>query len=185
MFTCSLFLWFLNFSAQWFWSIIFTNEIIDYIIFFFSMSLVRRKHMEHSPQITKTLLKKSLWPLFMNGVQLPQGHSHFEEAVYFIPLSSQKFLELILSTSEGWKLSRPYTVLGIKLMQNLFAWSDFGFDLICHVLHQELELYLSKYQITNPSKSLWEWGQWLVFEHGKPVCFHYFLIKPSVKNIWA
>ena len=30
-------------------------------------------------------------------------HSHFEEAVYFLSLSSQKFLVLILSTSEGWK----------------------------------------------------------------------------------
>ena len=39
----------------------------------------------------------------MDGVQLPQGHSHFEEAVYFLPFSSQKFLLLILSTSEGWK----------------------------------------------------------------------------------
>ena len=46
---------------------------------------------------------KTLWPLFMDGVQLPQGYSHFEEAVYFLPLSSQKFLVLILSTSEGWK----------------------------------------------------------------------------------
>ena len=45
--------------------------------------------------------KKALWPLFMDGVQLPQGYSHFEEAVYFLPLSSQKFLVLILSTSEG------------------------------------------------------------------------------------
>ena len=45
--------------------------------------------------------KKTLWPLFMDGVQLPQGYSHFEEAVYFLPFSSQKFLELILSTSEG------------------------------------------------------------------------------------
>ena len=25
---------------------------------------------------------KTLWPLFMDGVQLPQGYSHFEEAVY-------------------------------------------------------------------------------------------------------
>ena len=41
--------------------------------------------------------------LFMDGVQLPQGYSHFEETVYFLPLSSQKFLVLILSTSEGWK----------------------------------------------------------------------------------
>ena len=39
----------------------------------------------------------------MDGVQLPQGYSHFEEAVYFLPLSSQKFLVLILSTSEGRK----------------------------------------------------------------------------------
>ena len=39
----------------------------------------------------------------MDGVQLSQGYSHFEEAVYFLPLSSQKFLLLFLSTSEGWK----------------------------------------------------------------------------------
>ena len=39
----------------------------------------------------------------MDGVQLPQGCSHFEEAVYFLPFSSQKFLVLILSTLEGWK----------------------------------------------------------------------------------
>ena len=32
----------------------------------------------------------------MDGVQLPQGYSHFEEAVYFLPLSSQKFLVLTL-----------------------------------------------------------------------------------------
>ena len=35
----------------------------------------------------------------MVGVQLPQGYSHFEEAVYFLPVS----LVLILSTLEGWK----------------------------------------------------------------------------------
>ena len=39
----------------------------------------------------------------MDGVQLPQGYSHFEQAVYFLPFSSQKFLVLILLTSEGWK----------------------------------------------------------------------------------
>ena len=39
----------------------------------------------------------------MDGVQLPQGYSHFEEAVYFLPLSFQKFPVLILSTSERWK----------------------------------------------------------------------------------
>ena len=40
---------------------------------------------------------------FMDGVQLPHGQSHFEETVYFLPLSSQKFLVLILSISKGWK----------------------------------------------------------------------------------
>ena len=39
----------------------------------------------------------------MDGVQLPQGYSHFEAAVYFLPLSSQKFLVFILQTSEEWK----------------------------------------------------------------------------------
>ena len=47
------------------------------------------------------MLKKKKKPLFMDGVQLSQGYSHFEEAVYFLPLSSQKFLVLFLSTSEG------------------------------------------------------------------------------------
>ena len=37
----------------------------------------------------------------MDGVQLPQGQ--FEEAFYFLPLSFQKFLVLISSTSKGWK----------------------------------------------------------------------------------
>ena len=37
----------------------------------------------------------------MDGVQLPHGWSHFEEAVYFLRLSSHKSLVLILSISEG------------------------------------------------------------------------------------
>ena len=45
-------------------------------------------------------LKNFMAPFFMDGVQLPQGYSHFEEAVYFLPFSSQKFVVLILSTSE-------------------------------------------------------------------------------------
>ena len=39
----------------------------------------------------------------MDGVQLPHGYCHFEEAVYFLPLSSQIFLVLILLTLEEWK----------------------------------------------------------------------------------
>ena len=47
--------------------------------------------------------KKTLLLLFVDGVQLPQGYSHFDEAVYFLPFSFQKFLVLFLSTSEEWK----------------------------------------------------------------------------------
>ena len=39
----------------------------------------------------------------MDEIQLPQSWSHFEEAVCFLPLRSQKFQVLILSTSKGWK----------------------------------------------------------------------------------
>ena len=52
----------------------------------------------------------------------------------------------------------------------------FCFVLIYHVLYKERELYLSKYQITSPSKSQWEWFQPAVLESGKPVYFHYPLI---------
>ena len=45
--------------------------------------------------------KKTLWDLFIDEVQLSQGYSHFVEAVYSLPLSSQIFLVLILPTSEG------------------------------------------------------------------------------------
>ena len=53
--------------------------------------------------IFKLYFKKTLWPLLMDGVQLPQGQSQFEEIVYFLPLGSQKFLVLTLSSSEGQK----------------------------------------------------------------------------------
>ena len=39
----------------------------------------------------------------MDGIQLPQGYNHLKEAVYFLPLSSEKFLLLILLISEGGK----------------------------------------------------------------------------------
>ena len=40
----------------------------------------------------------------MDGVQLPHGwESHFEEVAYFFQQNFQKFLTLILSTSEKWE----------------------------------------------------------------------------------
>ena len=51
-------------------------------------------------------LRNSLWPLFMDEVQLPQGQSRFKEVVYFLPLSSQifhlwKFCKIVLYTLLG------------------------------------------------------------------------------------
>ena len=57
-----------------------------------------------SYKISGIPVNKNLYdPFFMDRVQLPQGYSHFEEVVYFLPLRSQKFMVLILSTSEVWK----------------------------------------------------------------------------------
>ena len=49
--------------------------------------------------------KKTLWSLFMDGVQLPQGYSHFEEAVYFLPLCFQKFYR----PRKDERLSQPWS----------------------------------------------------------------------------
>ena len=48
-------------------------------------------------------------PFFIDGVQLSQGYSHFEEAVYFLPFSSQKFLVLIYQPRKDERLSRPWS----------------------------------------------------------------------------
>ena len=41
------------------------------------------QHQQKRTIIAATKTKKTLWPLFMDGVQLPQCQSHFEEAIYF------------------------------------------------------------------------------------------------------
>ena len=42
-------------------------------------------------------------PFYGWGSTVSRLHRHYEEAVYFLPLSSQNFLVLIWSTLEGWK----------------------------------------------------------------------------------
>ena len=42
-------------------------------------------------------------PYYTWGSAASRLQSHYEEAVYFLPLSSQKFMVLIWWTSEGWK----------------------------------------------------------------------------------
>ena len=49
-------------------------------------------------------LKKSVWPLFYGwGSTALRLQSHYEETAYFFSFSSQEFLVLNWSTSEGWK----------------------------------------------------------------------------------
>ena len=43
----------------------------------------------------------------MDGVQLPQGYNHFEEAVYFLPFSSQKFYQPQIDERLGRPWSHP------------------------------------------------------------------------------
>ena len=58
----------------------------------------------------------------MDGVQLlPQGYSHLEETIYFLPLSSQKFLGLILLTSERWKAE---SILGFEHGMGPLDWES-------------------------------------------------------------
>ena len=47
------------------------------------------------PQMFFSMIKRVFMSFFMDGVQLPQGQNHFEEAVCFLPLSSRKLLVLI------------------------------------------------------------------------------------------
>ena len=50
-------------------------------------------------------------PFYGCGSTVSRLQSHYKEIVYFLPVSSQKFLVLIWSTSEEWKgeLSQPWS----------------------------------------------------------------------------
>ena len=55
-------------------------------------------------------LKKTLWPLFMDGVQLPQDQSHFEEAVrYILGISILVFQNLLVKTKYAKHVVRNNT----------------------------------------------------------------------------
>ena len=75
------------------------------------------------PQMFLFYEKQTLRPFFMDGVQLPQaqGQNHFEEAVYFLPLSSPKLLvgTHFISTSEGQttQIPRSDPKRGVSVLQ--------------------------------------------------------------------
>ena len=71
--------------------------MINHIVLYEQLSLM----LSWSTSLSLNFKKKQLYgQFFMSEVQLSQGQSHFKEAVYFLPLSSQKFLALILYTLE-------------------------------------------------------------------------------------
>ena len=45
----------------------------------------------------------------MDGVQLPQGYSHFEEAVYFLPVISRNSWYSFHRPRKDERLSQPYS----------------------------------------------------------------------------
>ena len=48
-----------------------------------------KRESEKKSQNTQQLKKKTLSPLFMDGVQLPQGYSHFEGSLLFTTKSPE------------------------------------------------------------------------------------------------
>ena len=64
----------------------------------------------------------------MDGVQLPQGYSHFEEGVYFLPFSSQKFLvnkffvlNLVSQKTTGYPIDYNYVRLILVAWDHSFS----------------------------------------------------------------
>ena len=58
-------------------------------------------YISEPQDLEKKNFKNFLVPFYGWGLTAPRLQSHFEEAIYFLPLSSQKFLVLILLTLVG------------------------------------------------------------------------------------
>ena len=115
----------------------------------------------------------------MDGVQLPQGYRHFEEAVYFLPFSSQKFQSkwsksLLRQPPPNKKVSLakfpfPLMLFG-KTLQGTSSLCILSSILNCKSSNQGIELQFkgSFYWITNCS-CIWRIlvqipvGAWLCF----------------------
>ena len=94
--------------------------MINHIVLYEQLSLM----LSWSTSLSLNFKKKQLYgQFFMSEVQLSQGQSHFKEAVYFLPLSSQKFLALILYTLERWKAKKTLDPpSGFELKTNQDHW---------------------------------------------------------------
>ena len=120
--------------------------------------------------------KKNFMAPFYDGVQLPQGLSHFKETVYFLPLSSQIFLVLILSTSEGWKAEstlEPPT--GFE-----YGTPGLGIQHLNHLRFKKKEETKTPRQIRHVSYC--EWALKIMKFHQEDTFTHYSYIRALVPN---
>ena len=92
---------------------------------------------------------KTSWLLFMDGVQLPQGYSHFEEVVYFLPLSSQKYERPQKNERLSWSWSH-IVVLNTGLIDcDHWKWLFFnsGFDCLTAFQHKFLQCFAAIHEL--------------------------------------
>ena len=68
--------------------------------------------------------KQTLWPLFVYGVQLSQGYSHYDESVYFLPLTLQTLrVEYTWSVCKEDARSPSIRLIGVGRVK---GWVDLG-----------------------------------------------------------
>ena len=80
----------------------------------------------------------------MDGIQLPQGLSHFEEAVYFLPLSSQnKYIKI--KCFKHWSLAYHITFFSVLLHVVIFmVWED-SQTLVSKIKQTNLKISIRNY----------------------------------------
>ena len=61
--------------------------------------------------LQKNVLKITLWPLFIDGVKLPQGYRATTMRLHYLPVSPQEYLVLISSISAGRKVESTLVLL--------------------------------------------------------------------------
>ena len=83
-------------------------------------------------------LKKVLWPFLIDWVQLPQEYrvtTGRQFTTKFLPLSLQKFLVLIWSTSEGWKAEST-----LKPPSGIKTRNPFNLSLLYHPSYYKIQI---------------------------------------------
>ena len=79
-------------------------------------------------------LKKTLWPLFMGGFKLPQGQSHFEEAVrYVLRISILEFQNLLAKTEYAKHAVQNITFSEAAGQDNNITWQTASEEILFYL----------------------------------------------------